>query len=845
MSEKIKNPENLNYYIQTKNNANYFSNNYSYFSLQNDKNIKLLKFTKENNAYQLKIKSFKEGIFQLVFDLCDPKIKYKNKLKFGENLEITDDETLINDGNTLEINTTDDKKNKYKLVVDKNNLKISYYMNDVLTLEFNRKKTLNLRNDFKNNLTSNSIDFFFNSFSKVFGLPERPSHIFLQDGDYRLFNCDNYCASPGTIKPTYGCIPILHAVKKDSVVSIFCNNASDSVFDIKTLKKNEEIYGKEVEVITEGGILEFYITADSNFIFNQQKLSKIIGRAIMPPLWALGYHQCRWGYKDIDDLTNVVDKFSSLNIPYDCFWFDIEHTNDKRYFTWDPEKFPKDKVKKLLENLKENNRYFVTIIDPHIKKDEKDYEVCKELKKNDCFVKDKGEGDYVDFEAKCWPGLSYYVDFFNETKILPLYKNFYKNEEYFMNMSNFGTWVDMNEPSIFSEENEGTFPKTCRHFDGSDFVLSKEVHNLYGNNYLKIMHEALMSRYDYKKRCFVLTRSFFAGSQRYGFTWTGDQGATFDFMNNSIETNMINGLCGFSGCGTDIGGFDGQVTGDLLAAWYTLGPFNIFFRGHSAWNANRREPWNFDDKTASVMISSIKLRYNLLMFFYTKFYEHVCSGVCILRPAWIVFTENFDEFFELEDQMSLFIVGKEIMGMNNFTVSERCLKVLNSLSIPFYSLSGQKITKFSKNIQNLIETLFIGGSIIPWTEDNNFNSYHVMRSPLSIKVFCDSNFDSEGSYYLDDGETADYGNEFIYCKFKFKAGVFNSTNENKYEVKEPLKNIIPTFNKIHIYGYKQIKEVKLNKQNINYIFNEYNNEIIIDISDKQIHVDKTIEIKIE
>ena len=200
MSEKIKNPENLNYYIQTKNNANYFSNNYSYFSLQNDKNIKLLKFTKENNAYQLIIKSFKEGIFQLVFDLCDPKIKYKNKLKFGENLEITDDETLINDGNTLEINTTDDKKNKYKLVVDKNNLKISYYMNDVLTLEFNRKKTLNLRNDFKNNLTSNSIDFFFNSFSKVFGLPERPSHIFLQDGDYRLFNCDNYCASPGTIK---------------------------------------------------------------------------------------------------------------------------------------------------------------------------------------------------------------------------------------------------------------------------------------------------------------------------------------------------------------------------------------------------------------------------------------------------------------------------------------------------------------------------------------------------------------------------------------------------------------------------------------------------------------------
>lgn len=210
----------------------------------------------------------------------------------------------------------------------------------------------------------------------------------------------------------------------------------------------------------------------------------------------------------------------------------------------------------------------------------------------------------MNYIGNCWPGKSYYPDFLNYDKLIPFYKQFFKNEKYFMGFKNIYTWVDMNEPSVFESE-EWTMPKTNIHFDGDRYVDHREVHNIYGYYYQKIAYYSLMNRFDNKYRPFTLSRSYYTGSHQFGFIWTGDNKATYAFMNNSIETNLTNGLCGHSACGSDVGGFIDDPTPDLIQSWHNLGPFYVFFRNHACFNTIRREPWLFGDEVLNSIKSSI------------------------------------------------------------------------------------------------------------------------------------------------------------------------------------------------------------------------------------------------
>ena len=521
--------------------------------------------------------------------------------------------------------------------------------------------------------------------NQLYGLPERPSQLFLKDGDYRLFNADASLPA-GSIKPTYGSIPMLHGVNKNYILTMFNNNSSDQYVEIKT----ENEFEKNILWSMEGGIIDLYLISDTNFNRNHKKIAELTGYSILPPLWSLGYHQSRWGYKDSNDIIEVEKKFNELNIPFDCLWFDIEHTDQKKYFTWDQKLFGNIKI--LLDKLNKEHRYFVTIIDPHIKKDN-DYFICNKLKEKDIFVKKniKNEkNEFQDYEGACWPGISYYVDFLNYEKVLPIYKDLFKNtNSYFYDFKNLGTWIDMNEPSVFTliKSEERTMPKTNIHHDGTQLVEHREVHNIYGYFYQKVAYESLKYRLGENKRAFILTRSFYAGSQKNGFIWTGDQGSSFDYFNSSIETNMINSLCGISGTGSDVGGFMNNPTPELMKVWYNLGNFYPFFRGHSMIGTIRREPWLFDKEICDSIIESIKLRYHLLMYIYTKFYEHTKNGIPLLKPMWMKFIQNYDDFINTKEQGSLFVFGDELIGCNSYTITEREIDILiNKLKVPIYKL---------------------------------------------------------------------------------------------------------------------------------------------------------------
>ena len=857
MTDVFKKKEQIDFYVNTLNEIN-FSCAPVKEIFQNQIKLQINHYSQK---FDLVIKNFKYGIIQLLFDLPDKSLKYKNNNDIGLNLEEKPFTDINIKKNTITLYIEDDIEdnfpygqftnlNKYRLIIDLSDFKIEYYINDDLLLTFNREKMLNLLYKKDINLKSNVFDFSYHNITKCFGLPERNSPFFLPDFTYRSFNLDNPWQKVGDNHCIYGSIPMLYGINNKNIITVFNNNTSDQFITLET----ENNINRKIKWITEGGIINLYIFSDNNIERQLKKCYRITGTAPMAPIWAFGYHHCRWGFESDEDVMNVVNKFDELKIPYDCIWLDIDHTDDKKYFTWNPKHY--GGIKNVLQKLNDNNRFFVTIIDPHLQANESN-SVAKKLKEKDCLVKEENsKGELVNYIGHCWPGSSYYGDFINYEKLLEVYKEFYKNEDYFMKFNNFGTWVDMNEPAVFDDKYEKSMPRTNIHFDGKQKVEHREIHNIYGYYYQKVAFNSLLNRFNNKIRPFILSRSYYAGCHKNGWIWTGDQDATYDFMNTSIELQFTNGLCGAVGCGTDVGGFLSSPTPDLMKSWYNLGFLYMFFRGHSAFNTIRREPWLFSEDIKNSIIDSIKLRYNLLMFFYSKFYDYTLNGVSVMKPIWMIFKNNeksFEKLLNIKEQGSLFVLGKEILAINNYYISEESIKVLNEINaedkILYDLFTGEKMNgKFKKNDKLMTQKMALGGSVIPWTEKNELCSYYVMRAPISVKIFLDEKKNARGYYYFDDGMTWDNEGHYAYIEILVNQNEINIRNINASNDvgSGKLKDIIPIWNYIEIYGYdKDIKEVSFkDKKTLKYeLLN--NNGIKIKLEEEKIKAFTAISINIK
>ena len=360
-NSKEKNP----FYLDTKENMKHLN-----YKVENMKKISeseiILPITSEGSKFELSIKNYKNGIFHISFDLNDKSLKYKNKVDIGADLIPTNFDSILEEKDKIILiskdNSDESEINVYKLVINQSDFELEYYINDNLLFSLNKKKNLNLiyKIDPEDNkcLKSNTMDLIYYNMNEVYGIPERASQFFLKDGDYRLFNTDT-CLDAKSTKQAYGAIPMLHGINKDYILTVFNNNSSDQYLEISSEKEKNE---KNILWYMEGCIIDMYITSDTNYYRNHKKIADILGYSIMPPLWAMGYHQCRWGYKDENDAMEVEKKFNELNIPFDCFWFDIEHTDEKRYFTWDPKNF--GNIKQLLDKLNKSIDILLQLLIP-------------------------------------------------------------------------------------------------------------------------------------------------------------------------------------------------------------------------------------------------------------------------------------------------------------------------------------------------------------------------------------------------------------------------------------------------------------------------------------------------
>eukprot|EP00250_Pteridium_aquilinum_P013173 c21179_g1_i1 orf=86-2851(+) len=628
-----------------------------------------------------------------------------------------------------------------------------------------------------------SFDVSFHRADHVYGIPEHATSLALKptrgpditSEPYRLFNLDVFEYIEESPFGLYGSIPFMLSHSAARSTGFFWLNSAEMLIDVlapgweKGDSKEESDASNQIDTqwISESGIVDAFLFVGPKPKDLLRQYTSVTGLPIMPQLFATAYHQSRWNYKDEADVYNVDATFDEYDIPYDVLWLDIEHTDGKRYFTYDKFLFPNPK--QMQEKLMSKGRRMVNIVDPHIKRDD-GYFLHKEATSKGYYVKDVHGRDY---DGWCWPGSSSYLDMLSP-EIRKWWAGKFSYAEYEGSTPSLYIWNDMNEPSVFNGP-EATMPRDCVHYGG---VEHRDVHNAYGYYFHMATAEGLLEREGGKDRSFVLSRAFFAGTQKIGAVWTGDNTAEWDHLQVSVPMVLSLGITGLSFTGADVGGFFGNPDPELLTRWYQLAAYYPFFRAHAHLDTKRREPWLFGEPYTSYIREAIRVRYALLPYFYTLFREASTTGVPVLRPLWMEFPEEEMTFAMDKDCM----VGSGLLVHGVFSEGATSESVYLPGEEPWYDVktgttfSGGDYHKVPVTMEG-IPVFQRGGTIIPRKDRPRRSSSQTINDPYTLVVALDSSNEAEGELYIDDGKSFDFAEgAYIHRKFTFSQGRLTSSS---------------------------------------------------------------------
>lgn len=352
------------------------------------------------------------------------------------------------------------------------------------------------------------------------------------------------------------------------------------------------------------------------------KLQKLVGVTPLPPIWALGYHQSRWGYGGAADLVELDRQFSKHEIPVDGLWLDIDYMDGYRVFTYDDDRFP-DGPSAAVAAVEANGRVVVPILDPGVKR-EPGYSVYDDGRKKGVFCRN-AEGN--EFVGMVWPGRTVFPDFSSENA-RTWWAGYAKA---FRKLGFIGAWVDMNDPSTGSVDPQGMLFQ-----DGKLPHLS--FHNQYALGMQMATREGFLAA-EPDRRPFLLTRSGWIGTSRYSAVWTGDNVSNRFYLRGCIPTTLSLSLSGIPFNGPDVGGFGGDADEALMLDWIKCCFLFPFMRNHSSLGTREQEPWRYSAKALRTIRRYIRLRYKLLPYLYNLFVEQEIEGHPILRPLMYHFSD--------------------------------------------------------------------------------------------------------------------------------------------------------------------------------------------------------------
>jgi alpha-glucosidase len=433
--------------------------------------------------------------------------------------------------------------------------------------------------------------------------------------------------------PFYVTIPFFyhHSHLSGTMAASFVDNAHRGWYEFSS--------PEEYRVTFRGGQYTEYIFAGPGMPEILAAYTWLTGRMALPPLWALGYHQCRWFDYTQDAVEEIGRRHRDGDIPCDALWLDIEYMDGYRVFTWDTDSFPD--APGMLKRLSEQGFRVITIIDPGVKY-EPGYEVFDQGLERDVFCRTEGGDIYI---GQVWPGNTAFPDFATEEA------RAWWGE---LNAAHVksglaGIWNDMNEPAT------GEIPSNTMRFDHG-----RASHERYHNQYALLMamgtREGLLSSMP-GQRTFILSRAGFAGIQRYAANWMGDNLSRWDHLLVGITMGSGFGISGQPFVGADIGGFHGHSNAELFVRWMQYGTLTPFCRNHSEIGNVDQYAWSFGPVVEQLSRAAIQLRYRLMPYIYTAFWNAAETGAPVQRP--LVFDYQYDTTVrDIEDQ---YLFGRDLL----------------------------------------------------------------------------------------------------------------------------------------------------------------------------------------
>jgi alpha-glucosidase len=395
----------------------------------------------------------------------------------------------------------------------------------------------------------------------------------------------------------------------------------------------------EYAVHAAGGQYTEYVFAGPTMPLVLEGYTWLTGRTAPPPLWALGYHQCRWYDYTQDAVQEVARRHRELDVPCDALWLDIDYMDGYRVFTWNTDRFPD--VPGMLAGLADDGFRVITIVDPGVKHDP-GYAVFDDAVEKDVLCRTEGGNLYI---GQVWPGNTVFPDFVTEEA-----RAWWgRLNAAHVRSGLAGIWNDMNEPAT------GDIDPMAMRFGRGQFS-----HERYHNQYALLMAmgttQGLLEEMP-DRRTFVLSRAGSAGIQRYAANWMGDNMSRWDHLWLSMPMAAGFGISGQAFVGADIGGFMGDSGPELLLRWMQYGALTPFCRNHTVNTAVEQYAWAYGGAVLDVIRDAVKLRYRLLPYLYATFLRASETGAPVQRP--LVFDHGDDLVTrDLDDE---YLLGPDLL----------------------------------------------------------------------------------------------------------------------------------------------------------------------------------------
>ena len=737
--------------------------------------------------------------------------------------------------------------------------------------------------NFESKLTSN----------KIYGFGERTHDFHLNEGTYTIwpFDCGStkYDDGKGGMNQ-YSHQPIgLHKTKYDNLWLgfVFLNTNAQDV-SIRSDKDNTYLTHKTI-----GGIIDYYIIVNDSPEEIVKNIQQLLGIPPLPPYWAFGNHQSRYGYQSGQQLIDVYEKYKKNEIPIDSMWLDIDGLDNFEMFTLNKKFKPLSSYVK--NSIHVDGGKFIPIVDIAFPSDSgnKYYKLGNKL---DIFIK----SNYTkkNLIGKVWQERMVFPDFFN-----PNIESFWHQglSDYYKIIPYDGIWLDMNEPANLIEsgkctgeilpDDQCTKDKNIYFEDDLPYIPGYRTFNnnrklsyktlsenalLYENKTIyntKPLISLLQTKQTYNYlnkngnevlRPFILSRSTTLGSGKYTYHWLGDNLSTFANLKNSISGIFNFNIFGIPFTGSDICGFMENASKDLCIRWYNLGAFYPFMRNHNFFQARDQYPWTFGEDTLKIINKNIKMRYSLIRYIYSQFFLiSLNEKGAFFKPLMFEFPEDENSYENIEDKIML----GDALFLCAFYESNSKDKSFVFPNANFNKFpEGKIITSYSdkdneKNkkieLSGKLEDIHLflrGGFILPYQNvDDKYviNTKKLRNEKINLIINIDNYNQSKGEIFYDNDEINTIEDnkyfrvEIFYSEQKLTFNVFKNNLDN-YEYKDHILGKIELWRANQIFKMNDSKEEKTkmvvmnvkyhdnaNNKNVEGIYDLNNDKIVFDVSDNK------------